>query len=523
MSRLNSSSNRESIGRIADIVGYVRRRGVRLWSEHGELRYKAPKGALTHEEFEKLRGSKAQILAYLERTGTSQPESKIEPRQQFNRAPLTFSQASHWHAHRLDERSDIRQLVSATQLSGRLDIGLLRDSLAEIVRRHEALRTKIVVLDGVPTQQISESGDCELDICDLTALSETAREIDISCLIARLTLEPIDVAAGRLCAICLAKLRDDDYILIVAMEHMIADAFSMNILLRDLFRVYAQLSQGCAPSLPAIPVQLADYAVWQKNSHGSWLEKHGDYWNQRLKGGQRLRFPQEDISPIVNCSGWGTVPLRIPSDLKAELREWCRLRRTTLVMSVFTAYVGLVLRWCNVSDAVLRYQTDGRANLKLENAIGYFASVLHLRIELLDGDSFLDLMSRVTAEYCHAHEHADFSYIDAQIPQPEFVRNGRFNWVPYEPNAGLSNLSNGNDTLASSRIYFLHPGWKVCEIDSEPSILLHDTGDEVVGGVHFPLQRFSVETMDRFARNFLLFIKELIRRPRLRVKDILLR
>ena len=508
-------------GRIADVVGSVRKKGVRLWSENGQLHYKAPKGTLTQDEIERLRISKSEIVAFLGRAPDAETtEPRHEPRRRFGRSPLAFSQLAHWHSYQLSERRAIRQIASATRLRGPLHVNALQKSIAEIVYRHDALRTRIVVLDGVPVQEISESSDFELNVADLAALSETAREAEVLRLIDLYILEPIDVAASPLFGLWLLRLREDEHVLIVAMEHMISDEISMDIVLRELFAAYTQVANGRAFSLPAIPVQFADHAVRQRDARKSWIEHHGAHWHERLTGCQRLRFPESQSLQTVTRSGWGTVPVKIERNLKAELREWCRVRRTTLVMGVFSAYVGLVLRWCDVSEAVIQYVIDGRASPEIENTIGYFASPLYVRIELCEDDSFVDLANRVTEEYCKAYEHADFCYMAAQVPRPEFTRNTAFNWVHRRPEIELCDDAEG--AITCSPIHFAHPMSKKLAVDHEPSILLFDSGDEVLGDVHFPLNRFSIDSMEKFGRNFSMFIVELLTQPQRRVKDILL-
>lgn len=520
---MTSANNLVSTDTIDDVLGAVREKGVRLWSENGQLHYKAPKGALTQEEIARLRVSKDQIILHLERAAAAQiAEPRAEPRRWLDHIPLTFSQLAHWNLYRLNERPAIRQVASATRLRGWLNVDALQKSVAEVVRRHDALRTRIVVMNGTPTQVISESSDHELRVDDLTALSGTRCEVEIERRIEQFILESVDVAIDPLFAALLLRLRDDEQVLVVAMEHMISDMYSLNILLRDLFTVYMQALKGRAFSLPEIPVQFPDYAVWQRNSQRLWIEKQGAYWDQRLTGCKRLRFPVDKDLPTATRVGWGTVPIQIGSDLKAELREWCRLKRTTLVMSVFTAYVGLVLRWCDASEAVFKYQSDGRFSPRIENTIGSFAAALYLRIRLLEDDSFVDLMNRAAEEYCRAYEHADFSYMAAQVPRPEFTGNPAFNWVPQVSKIDLSGLDGSENTIKCFPVHFAHPMLKKLDMDNEPTIVLHDTDNEVIGGVHFPLNRFSVNTMERFARNFLVFVGALLRQPNGRVKETVL-
>jgi hypothetical protein len=513
------SNGQASTDGISHLLGSVRSKGVRIWSDNGQLRYEAPKGALTQTEFDRLRASRGQIVTLLERTASAEAGGpEFAP---LDRVPLAFSQLAHWHFFRLRERHAIRQLASATRLGGSLNVAALRKALAEMVCRHDALRTRIVVCDGIPAQEIAKSGDCELTVRDLTAVPENLHEAEVHRLIEQFILEPIDLAVGPLFGVQLLKLRDDVHVLIVVMEHIIADMYSLRILLRELFAAYAQTMKGRPFSLPAISVKFGDYALRQRNSEESWIEKHGAYWKTVLAGFQRLRFPEDKNLQITARSGWGIVYLKVGRDLKAELREWSRQRRTTIVMSVLTAYVGLVLRWCNASEAIIQYQTDGRTRANMANTIGYFASALSLGIAIGENDSFLDLLKRVTETYCEAYEHADFSYLVAQESRPEFARSTGFNWIPVRSGADISELSELEYPIACRQVDFAHPLAKNIEVDGEPSITIFDTEeDETTGEVWFPRSRFSPETMERFGRNFVVFIKALLRQANEPVKGI---
>jgi NRPS condensation-like uncharacterized protein len=375
----------------------------------------------------------------------------------------------------------------------------------------------------VPVQEISKSGECELEVHDLSAFSKILREVEIKRRIEQFILQPIDVAVAPLFGMQLLKLRDDEHVLIVAMEHMISDEFSMSILLRDLFTAYTQALKGHSFSLPVITTQFFEYAARQRNTQNTWIKNHGAYWNEHLKGCQRLRFPEDKCVQSPAQLGSAKVSFQIGRDLKAQLIEWCRVRRTTLVMCIFTAYVALVLRWCHAPESLIQYQSNGRVSPETEHTIGYFAAALYLRIALLDGDSFVDLLNRVTDEYCKAYEHADFSYLSAQVPRPEFTRNTIFNWVP----AGLKIDVCGegaDDAVTCSPIPFENPVRTLTnlESESEPFILAFETDDEIVCDVCFPMSRFSAATMERFGRNFLMFLGVLRSQPETRVKDILL-
>ncbi|MGH8238232.1 MAG: condensation domain-containing protein [Steroidobacteraceae bacterium] len=485
------------------MLASVRSRGVRLWSENGQLHYKGPKDALTRDEIGQLRASRDRIVALLESSRTAGNAASRAGR---NRFPLAFSQLARWNQYQHGERRPMRTITSATHLHGPLNVDVLRRSLAAIICRHDALRIHIVACEGTPVQEVAESGYCELEAVDLSISSERGCELEVNRRIEQLVLEPVDLAAGGLLRVQLLRLNRDEHVLVVAMEHMISDMYSMGILLRELFTAYSQLASGRELSLPKIAIQFADYAARQRSTETLWTRQHDAYWNEHLAGCERLRFPKDRSISEPMQLGWGSVPLCIDGELKAALQQWCRANRTTLPMSVLAAYVAVVLRWCNCAETVIQHQSDGRTDPAVENTIGFFASVLHLRIALHAHDTFADLTGRVTHEYCRAYEHADLSRIAARMPPPAFTRNSVFNWIPQDTKIDVTGPTGAGPTVAWTSAPFAHLRADTTEMDHEPSVLLLDGGEEIAGWVYFPLHRFSVSTMEQFARNFLAFV-----------------
>jgi hypothetical protein len=517
---VKSLERKESLHGISDVLKRVRVKGVRLWSANGQLRYKAPKGVLSEQEVEELRSVKDQIVAVLEETReTAATEPRLESRQRSYSAPLAFSQLAYWNVYQLKEQRSQWFPASATRLRGPLNVQALEMSFAETIRLHDALRTRLVISEGILQQQIVFPGDCAIQVDDLTHLPESLRETEMYRLTKEIVSEPTDVLSGPLIRVRLIRLTEDDHVLVLALEHMVSDGASMNILLQDLFLAYEQAEQDRAVALAEVPIQFADYAFRQQTTLNSWIKKHGAYWDKRLAGCQRLRFPEDKKLPASTCSGMGEVRVTIDGKLKAELREWSRQRRTTIVMSIFTAYVGLVLRWCDVSEAVVLYQIDGRIAPELERTIGFLASVLYLRVGFSQNDSFIMLLDRVIEEYCNAYEHADFSYIAAQVPTPAFVRNSCFNWRPKISSPGQLNLDGSQEVITRSQMV-IDRQIDCSDVDIDPMIALVDAEEGIDVAVEFPRKRFSNETMERFGRTFLMFIVALVRNPEQRVKGV---
>ena len=365
-------------------------------------------------------------------------------------------------------------------------------------------------------QRVAESVTCNMPVDDLTKWPSDCREAKLQEVIEEHILEPVDVATDPLFGVRLLRVEPDVHVLVIALEHVISDAVSLTIFLRDLLTAYGQCLLKQAFSLPRIPLQFADFATWQRSTAESLVRRHGQYWRERLCRCGRLRFPADMQADAEESSGWGVAPLRIGPELRAELQDWCARRRTTVVIGAFAAYVALVLRWCGEREGVFRYLIDGRTNSDIENTIGFFASALYLRLACSERDGFGDLIASITEEYCLAYEHADSGYLGAQLPRPEVSRTPAFNWIP-QPGADVAARESAGE-IACSIVHFPHPLARNLELDSEPFTLLYDVeGREVAGEVWFPRHRFSAHSMQRFASSFVFFIRMMLTDPHTRV------
>jgi hypothetical protein len=479
------------------VLAAILERGVKFKIEKGRLRYQAPKGALAEQEIAWMRDSRSELLEALGRIGEDATTTDLDC-ETFELAPLTFSQLAHWRNFRLFQRPSIRQIASATRIIGPLSIDALNESIAAVVCRHDALRTRVVMIDGVPVQRVDRTAAVALQLCNVPSNSR-AVALAIQEAIDTLILEPVDVSIGPMWKLRLLQLKPNEHILIIAIEHMISDATSLAILTTDIFFEYARATLTRADLLlPQVSMQLADYALRQRQT-AAWGEKHSSHW-KRLSQYGRARFPSERESR--QTYGWSSVPVRIDSKLKERLQTWSRSWGVTLAMAVFTAYVALVLRWCGIARMVVGYVTDGRSDQKLENAVGFYASVLYLRISLSESDSFVDLVSQLVKEYCVAHEHDDQFYLIAQPDRPAFTKNTCFNWVPLGTRNALSTSIAAEFPLECVQISFPHPIVQRLDSDEEPFLVVEEHDSEIIGDFYFPKELFPQETMSAFVKCF---------------------
>ena len=477
----------------------------------GKLHYKAPKGVLTQEEINELKRNKDQLISLLDNLpGPDLTESKPGSYLALRDVPLTFVQLARWNSYK-SGMYDADFITSAFRVKGKLNIAALRHSVAHLIRRHDALRTRISVHNGVPVQEVIASRNFEIEVDSLITVGELSCETEVAHCIEKHVQGSTDVASGEMFRVQLLMTQQGEYILVLSMHHIVSDGASKGILLQELLTAYNQAAKGDTISLPPISLPFAEYAIWQRNTHEAWIARHSSYWDDHLKGCRRLRFPSQDKSqmdtPLGN--GVGFVPFCIDERLKAKLREWARIQRTTIVMSVFAAYVALVLRWCNTSEAVFLYQIDGRLSHTVRDTVGNFAFPLYLRIKTLEESTFLDLLDLITSEYCRAYEHADFCYMGTQEPRQEFTLNTLFNWVGFD---GRQSDPRGS-AIELSPIQIEKRMITAAEIDTEPSVFIRETTREIQGQVYFPVSRFPFIAMERFARNIPALVSELLTRP----------
>jgi hypothetical protein len=379
-----------------------------------------------------------------------------------------------------------------------------------------------VTIDDLPWQEIHPRTLADLRVRDLTAWPEPHREAEVQRRIEALILQPTNLVTEPLFGAELLKLGESHHVLILAVEHIVCDAYSLDILHSEVLAAHAQFSTKRTLHLPEVPLQFSDYAQHQISEERRWLQTHVPYWNRHLLGNHRVRFPERTAAPAAASEGWGVISLRIDRELKASLVQWCRSNRTSIAMGVFTAYAALVLCWCDVPEAIIRYQGHGRPHPETYAAVGFFASRLYLRIELSRQDSFVDLLRRITVEYCNAHEHDDFAYLETRQPRPEFASNTFFNWIPATDRSSNPKGRGIADPIATSRIPFTNPWFAQLQWDNEPMTLLHDEEEVVTGGVYFPLQQLSMASMERFARNLLLFVATLVQQSQQPIRAIAL-
>jgi amino acid adenylation domain-containing protein len=367
----------------------------------------------------------AGLAAWLAQAVAAQPGAALPALKRAPRSgpqPLSFAQQRLWFLDRLTPGSPAYTIPAALRLSGRLDIPALGRSFAAIIRRHETLRTTVVVRDGQPMQHIAAASTRAhwpaLCLIDLGALPEAARAGASQQVIAGIARQPFDLARGPLLRVRLLRLAADEHVLLVILHHIIADGWSSAVLIREVAAHYSAHAGGRAATLPALPFQYADYAIWQRewliaNGVGqqSPLQKQLSYWQAQLRGPlPLLALTTDRPRPAVQTFCGRQRAFRFAEALSAALQTLLRQADVTLFMLQLAAFTALLHRYTGQTDILVGTPIAGRTQAAVEGIVGCFVNTLVLRVELSCTLSFHELARRVRTVCLEAYAHQELPF-----------------------------------------------------------------------------------------------------------------
>jgi amino acid adenylation domain-containing protein len=334
-------------------------------------------------------------------------------------APLSFAQSRMWFFAQLEPESAAYHSLRATRWIGPLEIGVLERSLAQVVLRHEVLRTRFPVVGGTAEQEVAPPGVFRLPVVDLTAFAAEEREERAREWVGVEFRRPFDLVRGSPLRATLLRLSADEHLLVLMAHHIVIDGWSMGILYRELAALYAAFSAGKPSPLPELPIQYVDYATWQRERlQGETLQRELAYWRGRLAGAPAvLDLPFDRPRPAKQTYKGGQVFRTLPADLIDALRALSRRERATLFMIMLAAFKALFWRYTGQTDLVVGTPSAGRNRKELEDLIGCFANTLILRTDCSGDPSFRELLGRVreTALGAYAHQEVPFERVVEEL------------------------------------------------------------------------------------------------------------
>ncbi|AUI58295.1 non-ribosomal peptide synthetase [Amycolatopsis sp. BJA-103] len=325
-------------------------------------------------------------------------------------APLSFAQQRLWFLDEFEPGSTEYVSPTALRLRGELDVGALNRALTALVARHESLRTTFATVDGRGVQVINPPYAVDVAVTDG----------DLDTALAAAT-GPVDLHTGPSLRVALTRLAPGDHVLTLVLHHIVTDGWSSGVLLAELAASYSAFARGAEPSLPPLPAQYADYAVWQRERlRGTESDAQLSYWRNRLDGVPALDPPTDRPRPAVRTKNGALHEFSVPAGTTARLKELSRHQGGTLFMTLLAASKLLFARWSGQDDIAVGTVVSGRERTDLEGLIGFFVNTLVLRstVDLKVGfDTFLNDV-RDTVLDAFAHQDVPFDRVVDDL-QPE--------------------------------------------------------------------------------------------------------
>ncbi|WP_053817198.1 non-ribosomal peptide synthetase, partial [Pseudomonas aeruginosa] len=440
----------------------------------------------------------------------------------FERIPLSYAQERQWFLWQMDPQSAAYNIPSALRLRGELDVEALAASLGAIVERHQSLRTVFVEdeqLDGF-RQQVLASVDLPVPV---TLASGDDAQAQIRAFVESETQQPFDLRNGPLLRARLLRLAADDHVLTLTIHHAAADGWSMRVLVEELIALYGARRQGIEATLPDLPIQYADYAIWQRH----WLEagereRQLEYWMARLGGGQTvLELPTDRQRPALPSYRGARHELRLPQALGRQLQALAQREGATLFMLLLASFQALLHRYSGQDDIRVGVPVANRNRVETERLIGFFVNTQVLRADLDAQMPFLDLLqqTRVAALGAQAHQDLPFEQlVEALQPERSLSHSPLFQAMYNHQNLG----SAGRQSLAAQL-----PGLNVEDLSwgahSAQFDLTLDTY-ESEQGVHaeftYATDLFEATTVERLARHWRNLLEAIVAEPRRRLGDL---
>jgi amino acid adenylation domain-containing protein len=415
--------------------------------------------------------------------------------------PVSFAQQRLWFLEQLSPGNASYNIAGALRLQARLDLETLDEALREIARRHEILRTTFTTNEaGEPVQIIASEPHLGLAVQNLAELDEPEREaeaIRLATVEARL---PFDLERGPLLRAKLLLLGGSESVFLLSMHHIVSDGWSLGVLFDELGAIYQAFAAGEDSPLAELPIQYADYVVWQREMlQGELLNNRLSYWKEQLAGCPILALPADHPRPAIATHRGATYPIELNDSLAKALKEFSRREGVTLFMTLLAAFKVLLRRYTGQEDIVVGIPVAGRDRTELEGMIGFFVNTLVLRTDYSGTRSFREALRRVRDVALGAYTHADLPF-EKLVAELQIERS----------------LSRNPVFQVAFQLFQEAPGWRGAEPDRpsrhleiekgttifDLSLFLWEGGGHVRGRLEYSTDLFDRSTILRMAGHF---------------------
>jgi amino acid adenylation domain-containing protein/non-ribosomal peptide synthase protein (TIGR01720 family) len=421
---------------------------------------------------------------------------------------LSFAQRRLWFLHQLNPASPAYNIASAVRLQGTLDLRVLEASLKEIARRHEVLRTTVCDRGNGPEPCLHNELSLPVDFLDLSTLSIAEREMKARQYTAGQAAIPFDLSTGPLMRVGIARLDRHEHIIVLVMHHIVADAWSMGVLVHELSRLYSAFRGGLSTPLRDLPIQYADYSRWQWEQRERF-QMQLQFWQEHLRDLPQLALPTDRSRPIQPSFAGAVYPLHIPAALVARLRALGSEQQATLFMTLLAAFQILMSRYTQGTDVVVGSPIAGRNRRELEMLIGFFVNTLVLRTRWSPGATFRQILHETRSVALQAYGNQDVPFdevVRALLPGRDLSHNPLFQVMfSVETEVGkplsLTEISISPESVDTQIAKF------------DLTLNLAPAADGFWGGLEYRSDLFDRSTVARMAGHFIQLLRSALGRP----------
>jgi amino acid adenylation domain-containing protein len=455
----------------------------------------------------------ARLAAVVERARSIEADETIQPTPRNADAPLSFVQQRLWALAGIEGPGETFNMVRAFRLEGFLDPVALEKALAAIGNRHENLRVSFRILGGRPVQTIAPECASVLSFVDLQQVPERRRNAALTASLNVAHSRRFDLANGPLWSVRVIRLAGNDQVLHLAMHHIVSDDWSVQVLLRELSAIYSACLTGREVPLPELPVQYADYALWQRRwLAGERLANQLDYWQDCLRGAPPvMELPLDRPRQAGMAFHAGLVRLHLDGGLTTRLRRLSRDSETTLFVTLLAAYAILLSRYGNPRDVVIGTALANRYPVETEPLIGFFVNTLALRLQWREGAAFREVQACAHRAAVNGYAHPDVPF-DRIVEALQPGRDALYSPV-FQTLFVLQNVPERELVL---------PGLVTTPVDlARPSagatfdlmLSLKEIGGELHGALEFNAALFDTATIERMAAQFTTLLVGIVQDP----------
>ncbi|MEH2455994.1 condensation domain-containing protein [Nostoc sp.] len=453
-----------------------------------------------------------QILPQLTTTKPSEPPLQPIPRNQ--ELPLCLSQERLWFLNQLEPHNPFYNVPIAVCLTGKLHRATLEQSLNEVVQRHEALRTSFSSVKGRPIQVISPNVKLALPVLELPEAT-VAEALRVATEFAQ---KPFDLSQPPLLRVQLLYLKSEEHILLLTMHHIIADGWSIGILIQELAEIYQAISHGLPSPLLELPIQYADFADWQRKwLQGEILHTQLDYWKQQLSGNLSvLQLTTDRPRPAIQTFTGKKQFLAFPKALSEAVKELNQREGVTQFMTLIAVFKTLLYCYTNQQEILVGSPVAGRTRAETQGLIGFFINTLVLRTNLSGNPSFRALLARVreVALGAYAHQELPFEKLVEELqPERDLSHNPLFQVMFILQNAPIPSIELPELTL--------HP----LEVDSGTSkfdlkFSIWESSEGFNGSLEYKTDLFDDKTIARMIEHFEILLRNVVEQPDIRLNEL---